>query len=145
MNSRQLNRSLLLASLLAVAGLAHAQTEPDQRQFTSDKPMEPFVPAVAETSSGSGAAATASGEAGATAAGSSVVEVDGAETRAWVDLQASGTAAVGDARPMPGEVADVVYQRYVNSFKHPIPAQFPRTSGGESGSGSGSGSGSESN
>ena len=140
MNSRQLNRSLLLASLLVFTGLAHAQTEPDQRQFTSDKPMEPFVPATAEASAGA-----AGGQGNTTTAGTTAAAVDGAETRAWVDLQASGSAAVGDARPMPGEVADLVYQRYVNSFKHPIPAQFPRTSGGESGSGSGGKSGSESN
>lgn len=144
MNSRQLNRSLLLASLLVLSSLAQAQTEADQRQFTSDKPMEPFVPASAEAGS-STVAAPAGGETSAVAAGSTAAAVDGAETRAWVDLQTSGSAAVGDARPMPGEVADAVYQRYVNSFKHPIPAQFPRTSGGESGSGSSSGSGSPSN
>ncbi len=144
MKSRQLNRSLILASLLAFASLAHAEAEPDQRQFTSDKPMEPFVPA--SSAAAGGEAATSSGETGAAAVpGSSVTDSSGAETRAWVDLQASGSAAVGEARPMPGEVADVVYQRYVNSFKHPIPAQFPRTSGGESGGGSGGESGSGSN
>jgi hypothetical protein len=27
---------------------------------------------------------------------------------------------------MPGEVADRVYQRYLQSFTHPIPEQFER-------------------
>lgn len=67
----------------------------------------------------------------------------GAETRAWLRLQASGTASVSEAQPMPGEVADKVYQRYLNSFGQPIPATFQRdsfTGGGSSGGGSGGGS-----
>lgn len=129
MNSRQLNRSLLLASLLAFAGLAQAQAAPDQRQFTSDKPMEPFL------------ATPAAAPEGEAAPANSLTDSSGAETRAWIDLQASGSAAVGDARPMPGEVADAVYQRYVNSFKQPIPAQFQRSGSENSDSGAGAGSG----
>ncbi|MDB5972406.1 MAG: hypothetical protein JWQ90_4856 [Hydrocarboniphaga sp.] len=50
----------------------------------------------------------------------------GAQTRAWVDLQASNNAAMGAARPMPGEVADQVFSRYLKSFTHPIPEYFER-------------------
>ncbi|TAJ50619.1 MAG: DUF3613 domain-containing protein [Nevskiaceae bacterium] len=110
-----------LASLIAAltfaswATLAAAQT--DQRQFSAD----------------------AGGEAPAKVApgGEPVL---GAESRAWTDLQASGSAAAGGARPLPGEVADAVYQRYLNSFKHPIPEQFTRDSGGSGGQSGGNGS-----
>ena len=50
----------------------------------------------------------------------------GADTRAWLDLQTSAASQVPDVRPVPGEVADQVYQRYVNSFKFPIPEEFKR-------------------
>lgn len=60
----------------------------------------------------------------------------GAQTREWIELQKSGQAAPREAEaPMPGEVADRVYQRYVESFAHPIPETYPRdafSSGGQS-------------
>ena len=65
------------------------------------------------------------------------VERNGDSTRAWLELQKSGAAAPEDARPMAGEVADQVYQRYLNSYKHPIPDTYSRdrfVSGGGSGS-----------
>ncbi|MDP3858535.1 MAG: DUF3613 domain-containing protein [Stagnimonas sp.] len=146
MKSRQARHSLFVASLLlALAPLAGAQ--PDQRQFSSDQPMEPFPPAATEAGA---PAAVASSEAGAESA--AAVEVSdaaapaaagkpasGGDTRAWLDLQASGSAAVGAAQPMPGEVADLVYQRYLNSFKYPIPDQFRRQGGGSGSGSSGSG------
>ena len=110
-----------LASLIAAltlsswATLAAAQT--DQRQFSADAGSEPS------------AKSAPSGE-----------PVLGADSHAWIDLQASGSAAAGGARPLPGEVADAVYQRYLNSFKHPIPAQFPCESSGSQGGGNGSSS-----
>lgn len=58
----------------------------------------------------------------------------GDETRAWLQLQASGAASVPEAAPMSGEVADRVYQRYLKSFDHPIPAQFQRESFASGGS-----------
>lgn len=61
----------------------------------------------------------------------------GDEAKAWVDLQQSGQQASGAPRPMPGEIADSVYQRYVDSFKQPIPAEFKRQSSGDSGNASG--------
>jgi hypothetical protein len=51
----------------------------------------------------------------------------GTQTRAWTKMQAGGAAAEkGPPRGMPGEVADRVYQRYLQSFTHPIPEQFER-------------------
>lgn len=61
----------------------------------------------------------------------------GDETKAWVDLQTSGKQASGAPRPMPGEIADNVYQRYLDSFKQPIPAEFKRQSTEASGNGGG--------
>ena len=62
----------------------------------------------------------------------------GEQTRALLELQKRGSAAAPQKapKPVPGEVADRVYQRYLNSFSHPIPASFPRESfGGGSGQG----------
>lgn len=52
----------------------------------------------------------------------------GASARSWVDLQASGSAASVTARPLPGDAATNAYERYANSFKHPIPETFKRES-----------------
>lgn len=59
----------------------------------------------------------------------------GEEVRAWTDLQRNGIASVREARPMPGEVADKVYERYLQSFATPIPKSFERENfvGGSSG------------
>lgn len=67
----------------------------------------------------------------------------GADTRYWTSLQVSGAAAVTDERPLPGEVATKVYERYVQSFAHPIPEKFDRDSfqSGSGGGGSSSGGG----
>lgn len=59
----------------------------------------------------------------------------GADTRTWLNLQKSASAQVPDLRPVPGEVAEQVYQRYVDSFKHPIPETFKRDSFIQSGGG----------
>lgn len=62
----------------------------------------------------------------------------GTDARAWVDLQKSGKAASKQTRPVPGEVADKTYERYVKSFDHPIPETYNResfTSGGDSSGG----------
>ena len=52
----------------------------------------------------------------------------GEQTRAWLDLQAGGTQASAAERPVTGELAERVYQRYLDSFTHPIPEQFSRES-----------------
>jgi hypothetical protein len=59
----------------------------------------------------------------------------GAEARAWLDLQKNGQAASAASRDQPGEVADKVYQRWLDSHDQPIPAQFGREgfAGGASG------------
>jgi hypothetical protein len=68
----------------------------------------------------------------------------GDDVRAWTDMQKSGSASVTDVRPMPGEVADKVYDRYLQSFSYPIPQSYQRQSfvGGGGGGGSSSGGGS---
>ena len=58
------------------------------------------------------------------------------ETRSWIELQISGKQAASGPRPMPGEIASNVYQRYVDSFKQPIPAEFKRQSTESGGEGS---------
>ena len=54
------------------------------------------------------------------------VPASGEATRAWLDLQTSGRQATQAERPMEGEVAGRVYQRYLDSYTHPSPLQFPR-------------------
>lgn len=52
-----------------------------------------------------------------------------AETRAWLELQRSGRAGA-PARSTSGAVASRAYQRYLDSFEHPLPAFFERESTG---------------
>lgn len=46
-------------------------------------------------------------------------------TAQWLELQRSGQAA-GAAGRLPGDAAERVYQRYLNSFDHPIAENFER-------------------
>jgi hypothetical protein len=46
-------------------------------------------------------------------------------TAQWLELQRSGQAAGGAGR-LPGDAAERVYQRYLNSFDHPVPENFER-------------------
>jgi hypothetical protein len=61
----------------------------------------------------------------------------GTVTRQALDLQRSG-AQSAPARPMSGEQAGLAYDRYLNSFSHPIPEFLNSTlkSGSDSGSSS---------
>lgn len=59
----------------------------------------------------------------------------GAETRSWIELQTRAGESPAAPRPMAGEVADQVYQRYLKSFSHPIPEQFDRQKFVEGGGG----------
>ena len=52
----------------------------------------------------------------------------GQQTQSWLEMQTSGALASDAERDMAGPVAQRVYQRYLDSFTHPIPAQFPRES-----------------
>ena len=49
----------------------------------------------------------------------------GTQTRAWVQLQKSEMNKA-PVRGLPGEAADRVYQRYLQSFTRPIPERFER-------------------
>lgn len=63
----------------------------------------------------------------------------GHATAAWLDLQASNREAAPEAAPMSGAAATLAYQRYLDSFRHPIPDTFgSRLSGSGSGNGGGS-------
>lgn len=61
------------------------------------------------------------------------------QSRLWLQLQASGAIA-GNRYLLPGQAATLVYQRYLDSFSHPIPEQF-ELGDGDSGGSSGSSSG----
>lgn len=62
----------------------------------------------------------------------------GDEVRAWTDLQKSGAASNKAPQPMPGEIADKVYERYLKTFDYGIPQSFDRQSFvGSGGGGSG--------
>jgi len=45
------------------------------------------------------------------------------ETGLWMQLQSSGRIA-GPRYTLSGKAATNIYQRYLNSFRHPIPEQF---------------------
>jgi len=49
----------------------------------------------------------------------------GATTLTALEKQRSGENAV-EVRPMLKDVADRTYERYLESFTHPIPAEFER-------------------
>jgi len=53
-------------------------------------------------------------------------EARGRETHAWLAKQKSPAAQAPDTRGLPGEAADRVYQRYLQSFSRPIPEHFER-------------------
>lgn len=61
-------------------------------------------------------------------AGNKVVLVQqlpvGQATRQLLEMQARGTRASDRQYPMPVAVAEKVYQRYVDSFSHPIPEKL---------------------
>ncbi len=59
----------------------------------------------------------------------------GSQTRFWLATQTSGVSSVTDERPMPGEAATLVYQRYLASFTHPIPERYESDSFSVSGGG----------
>ena len=73
----------------------------------------------------------------------------GGQTDAWLSMQLNPAYTANDPRPIPGEVANRTFVRYLDSFSHPIPEQFERqgfsSSGGGSGSSASSPSGGNSN
>ena len=50
----------------------------------------------------------------------------GEQTEKWLRLQRTNNATLGAERPMPGEIAEQVYQRYLKSFTQPVPEVFER-------------------
>lgn len=48
----------------------------------------------------------------------------GTATQRLLALQRGGTLASATPRPIPGEVAHRSYERYLNSFNHPIPDRY---------------------
>ena len=91
-----------------------------------------------DSSAAANAPAAAPSDVAATAAPAAPVAGEGfaSQTRLWLATQTSGTYAVSDERPMPGEVATLAYQRYLKSFTHPIPERYESDSFKASSSGS---------
>lgn len=57
----------------------------------------------------------------------------GLGTKHWLELQRSGFIASQHRQTVSGPVASEIYQRYVESFKHPIPDLYKserKSSGG---------------
>jgi len=69
--------------------------------------------------------------------GCATAPANGRDTREWLTLQKGGAAASGETQAMSGEAADKTYQRYVDSFGHPLPESFAREgfTGGQGGGG----------
>jgi Flp pilus assembly protein TadD len=54
-----------------------------------------------------------------------------------IELQRNGSAASATPRPIAGDVADMSYQRYLDTFKRPIPERFGTTVPGPASGGRG--------
>lgn len=122
--------SLLLLGTLAAAP-ARAQTSAkaaspsaDSRQVTpvqvAPMPMS-AAPAPSPPASPAGGGAPLDETAAATDQPALPV---GAATQRLLALQRGGTMASATPRPIPGEVAHRSYERYLNSFNHPIPDRY---------------------
>lgn len=135
-------RATLLLTALLASGLTLAQTPADGEPVDAPADAAPAIgEPVADASASACDCATETSTidlgpapepespvtivpASAAAAGGGF----GAGTRNWLELQVSGSAASTTARPLPGDAASHVYERYSNSFKHPIPEKFARES-----------------
>lgn len=51
-------------------------------------------------------------------------DVVGNNTRQWLSTQRDGSEASEQQQPISGPVADKIYQRYQQSFTHPIPEHY---------------------
>lgn len=51
----------------------------------------------------------------------------GEQTRHWLELQKKGQVSSPNSQALPGPAAAQIYQRYLNSFSHPIPEYFSET------------------
>lgn len=61
--------------------------------------------------------------------------VTGQQTNQWLELQRSGDQASTQRQPLSGPIADRVYQRYSDSFSHPIPEYYTADDSGQISSG----------
>lgn len=123
--------SLLLLGLLAAAPAraqtsavppaASASASADSRQVTPVQ-VAPMPVTAAPSVAPSGGSGTALDETAA-ATDQPALPV-GAATQRLLALQRSGTMASATPRPIPGEVAHRSYERYLNSFNHPIPDRY---------------------
>jgi Protein of unknown function (DUF3613). len=48
----------------------------------------------------------------------------GEETQRWLELQRGGKGASEHRQTLSGAVAEAIHKRYVESFKHPVPAFY---------------------
>lgn len=128
-------RATILLTALLTAGASHAETPaanapaaasacPCAETATIDLGAAPEPESAVTIAPGAAPTATA------TATGF------GASARSWVDLQTGGSAASVTPRPLPGDAASNAYERYANSFKHPVPESFKRESFASDGAGS---------
>lgn len=51
-------------------------------------------------------------------------DLRGEQTRQWLELQKNGDAASSIPQNLSGPASANVYERYLNSFTHPIPEYF---------------------
>lgn len=49
---------------------------------------------------------------------------DGEQTRKWLEVQRTGAQASTHKQTLSGDVAASIYQRYMDSFKYPVPEYF---------------------
>jgi len=111
---------LLLAGLLATSAASAQHTPLIERM--ADAPASATATTHPETSA---TTATPLGHNPVQAVTTQRPQI-GDTTRALLRLQADGNNA-GNALPMLGETASRSYQRYLNSFDHPIPEYFEAT------------------
>lgn len=119
--------------LLALATGACAQQRPlTGSMMALPAPEEPAsaAPALADTTPPASALPPTASPFPAAAAASVDLPAPrrevGDTTRALLRMQAAGTQA-GPARPMLGVEASLAWQRYLQSFTHPIPERFEQT------------------
>jgi hypothetical protein len=129
-------RGLMMAMALTLPLAALAQTPAPADSSASASTSAPAASAPADST-----ASTSSAPAPAPAAAPAASDDSfGSQTRLWLATQTSGANSVTEERPMPGEVASLVYQRYLNSFTHPIPERYTSESFRASGTGGGTSS-----
>lgn len=135
-------RGWMMVAALSLPLVALAQN--DASSSSSGGPTA--VPADSSTAASAAAPAGDSTAAATTAAATTAAapapaasgDGFGSQSRLWLATQISGASSVTEERPMRGEVATLVYQRYLNSFTRAIPEHFSSESFAANGTGGGS-------